>query len=185
MRSKVIATLVALKAVILGLWLLSSHLPFEPGVVSAKIQPPEKAQHTAPRYERPEAAPEKGLMEAIKRKEEELRAREKELGEKMRHLEGVKGDIDARVKRLGALLKDLREVKARIDAFNNNKARRLVKIYESMAPRDAAMRMERLDDEMAASILGAMREKIAGKILGFVSVEKSVKISRVLKREVH
>ncbi len=184
MRIKVMAAIAAVKIAVLLVWFITSAAPLSGSVVSAKVPPPEAETAAETRSSGTEHMAEKGLLEAIRRKEEELKTREDELSERMRRLAGVKKDIDARVKRLQALIKDFNAVKERIDRFNNEKARRLVKIYESMAPQDAALRIERLDDKMAASILGSMREKIAGKILGFVNVDKSVKISRVLKKEI-
>jgi len=186
MKIKVIAILAAMKIIIIALWLFTSLNPFSGAPVSAKVPPdgPGPAASEAHESGATSSGDGKALMEAIARKEEELKAREEELKEKRRELAGVRGDIEARLKRLKALLKEFQAVKQKIDTFNNEKARRLVKIYESMAPQDAALRIERLDDKMAASILGSMREKIAGKILGFVNVDKSVKISRVLKKEI-
>jgi flagellar motility protein MotE (MotC chaperone) len=184
MRVKAMAAIVAIKVAVLVVWFITSTAPLSGGVVSAKVPPPERQSEMQGPGDEAAPLPEKGLLEAIRRKEDELKTREDELNERMRHLAGVKKDIDTRVKRLQALIKDFNAVKERIDRFNNDKARRLVKIYESMAPQDAALRIERLDDKMAASILGSMREKIAGKILGFVNVDKSVKISRVLKKEI-
>ncbi|MFQ5479831.1 MAG: MotE family protein [Thermodesulfobacteriota bacterium] len=182
MRNKVIAALIILKLSILSTWFITTFDPFSPGIVSAGL-PPETAVSSHITEQRPPST-DKALILAIQRKDRELRIREDELNERMTHLADVRGDIETRVKELKGLIKDLKRVSAKIDTFNNGKARHLVKIYESMTPQDAAARIERLDDAMAASILGTMREKVAGKILGFVNVEKSVKISRVLKKDI-
>ena len=183
MRNKVLAALIVLKISILAAWFLTSLVPFTPGLVSAGLPPEHAASAVENGDERPPST-EKGLMLAIQRKDRELRQREDELNESMTRLAEVRGDIQTRVEELKDLIKELNSVKEKIDAFNNGKARRLVKIYENMAPQSAAARIERLDDAMAASILGTMREKIAGKILGFINVDKSVKISRVLKKDI-
>ncbi len=184
MKVRVIAGLVALKMVVLAAWLITSMVPLGSGLVSAKVPSPDESARAEERQGSGGTLPGKGLMEAIRRKEEELEAREEALDERRRQLAGVRKDLDARTVRLQELMKELRAVREEIDKFNDNKAHRLVKIYESMTPQDAAARLERLDDRTAASILGSMREKIAGKILGFVNVDKSVRISRVLKREI-
>ncbi|MFQ5427399.1 MAG: MotE family protein [Thermodesulfobacteriota bacterium] len=183
MKNKVLAALLILKLSILATWFITTLNPFTASLVSAGL-PPESADHVVEIEEERPPSTEKGLILAIERKDKELRLREDELNEKMTRLAGVKGDIQTRIAELKDLVKELKTVKGKIDAFNNAKARRLVKIYENMAPQSAAARIERLDDAMAASILGSMREKIAGKILGFINVDKSVKISRVLKKDI-
>ncbi len=182
MRNKIIAALFVLKITILGTWFLVALTPFSSKVVSAGL-PPESTDLSRDRVKSPPST-EKGLILAIARKDKELRLREDELNERMAHLVEVRVDIETKVKELKGLIKELDSVKTKIDTFNNNKARRLVKIYENMAPQSAAARIERLEDSMAASILGSMKEKIAGKILGFINVDKSVKISRVLKKDI-
>ncbi len=182
MRTKALAALLILKLSILSTWFFLGFDPFSPGIVSAEL-PPERA--SAPQVKEDNLpSTDKALVLAVQRKDRELRLREDELNERMTRLGDVRIDIEKRVKELKGIIKELNAVKKKIDTFNNNKARRLVKIYESMAPQSAAARIERLDDAMAASILGTMREKIAGKILGFINVDKSVKISRVLKKDI-
>lgn len=182
MKNKILTALVILKISILATWLTSAILPYSSKVALAGLPP---QSDSAPEVEKEQsAAPEKGFIQALKRKEAELRTREDELAEKKRHLLDIRSDIDMRAAELKTLVKELNTLKEKIDSFNNGKARRLVKIYENMEPQSAAARLERLDDAMAASILGSMKEKIAGKILGFVNVDKSVRISRVMKKEV-
>jgi len=183
MKNKVLAALVILKISILATWLFTSLDPFASKIATAALQPRSDPPHEVKKEEKATST-EKGFILAIRRKEEELRTREDELAERKGHLIDIKGDIETRVRELKTLVKELKSVKQKIDSFNGGKARRLVKIYENMAPQDAAARIERLDDNMAASILGTMKEKIAGKILGFVNVDKSVRISRVLKKDI-
>jgi len=182
MRNKILAGLVVMKISILAVWLFTSIAPFPARIAVAGLPPRSPAP--AEVKETRKHTKEKGLLLAIRHKEDELRTRETEIAERQGHLLEIKGDIEAKIKELNSLLKELNSVKAKIDNFNNAKAQRLVKIYENMTPQDAAARIERLDDNLAASILGSMKEKIAGKILGFVNVDKSVRISRVLKQKI-
>jgi len=187
MKNKVLAVLVILKISILAIWLSTSIGPFPSVAAKAGLPPDSETHHAAKdevRHEVQRDSNTKGFIRAIRRKEEELKTREDELVKRKRHLTEISGDIDRKVTELKSLVKELKSIKGEIDIFNNGKAMRLVKIYENMAPQDAAARIERLDDKMAASILGSMKEKIAGKILGFVNVDKSVKISRVLKKDI-
>jgi len=182
MKNKVLAALVILKIFILVTWLFTNVLPYSAGDAVAGIPPRQKTRPDAVKKDN-SSTDDKGLLMALRRKEDELRRREDELVERKRHLADIRGDIDKRVKELKSLVKKLNFLKGEIKSFNEGRIKHLVKIYENMAPRDAATRIEHLDDEMAASILGGMKEKVAGKILGLVNVDKSVRISRVLKKE--
>ncbi len=183
MKNKVLAVLVILKISILAIWLSASFDPFSSVFATAALPPDSEPSHEVKKEVKGHVQ-EKGFIQAVRRKEEELRIREDELAKRKRNLTGIRGDIETKVTELKSLVKELNSIKGQIDSFNNGKAMRLVKIYENMAPQDAAARIERLDDNMAASILGSMKEKIAGKILGLVNVDKSVRISRVLKKDI-
>jgi len=182
MKNKVIAALVILKIFILVTWFFTNVLPYSVKDAVAGIPPRHEARPDVVKKDN-SLTDGKGLLMALRRKEVELRTREDELVERKRHLADIRGDIDTRVKELKSLVKKLNSLKGEIGSFNDGRIKHLVKIYENMAPRDAATRLEHLDDEMAASILGGMKEKVAGKILGLVNVDKSVRISRVLKKE--
>jgi len=183
MKNKVLASLVILKIFILVTWLFTNVSSYSAGDAEAGIPPRHEARPADVVKKDNSSTHDKGLLMALRRKEDELRRREDELVERKRHLADIRGDIDTRVKELKSLVKKLNFLKGEIESFNDGRIKHLVKIYENMAPRDAATRIEHLDDEMAASILGGMKEKVAGKILGLVNVDKSVRISRVLKKE--
>ncbi len=183
MKNKVLAALVILKVFILAIWLFTNVIPYSANDAVAGIPPRSETRPADVVKKDNSSTDDKGLLMAVRRKEDELRRREEELVERKRHLSDIRGDIDTRVKKLKSLLKKLNSLRGEINTFNDARIKHLVKIYENMAPGDAATRIEHLDDEMAASILGGMKEKVAGKILGLVNVDKSVRISRVLKKE--
>jgi flagellar motility protein MotE (MotC chaperone) len=56
----------------------------------------------------------------------------------------------------------------------------LTKIYQSMRPEEAAPIDDRLDDATARSIFGCMKEKQIGAILGAMSRDRAVALTKVL-----
>lgn len=123
----------------------------------------------------------KGLLASIQRRQKELDEREEELKAREERLTIIKRDIDSRITELEKVRSEIEAYAGKIDDADNDRIRRLVKIYESMNPEEAALRLEKLDTKLAVLILSAMREKNAAKILEFVKVEKSVKLSQELK----
>lgn len=124
---------------------------------------------------------ERALLDAIERREKELDSREEELLAREARLDSIKKDIEAEINELNELKGRLERLSEEIDTVRDERIKRLVKIYESMSPEEAARRMEKLKEETAVMILASMRPKNAGKILGLVSVAKSVKLSQSLR----
>ena len=124
---------------------------------------------------------EKSLLGALTRKEKELAAREEELVRKEERLNIVKADIEHRLSELKREHEQIAALVKKIDEINDQRIKRIVKIYESMTPEEAASRIEKLEEDMAVMILASMSERKAAKILSFVNVSKSVKLSQSLR----
>lgn len=124
------------------------------------------------------AADEKTLLSAILKRQQELDAREDELKVREERLQALKNDVDSRVKELGKIHSKIEADVKKIDEVKGERVKRVVKIYESMSPDEAATRLEKLDEEFAVMILASMSEKKAAKILGFVNIGKSVRLSK-------
>lgn len=150
----------------------------------ASAEQAQKPQGSAVSSPAPAPSPEeveKGLLAAVNRKERELVAREEELVRKEERLNAVKADIEQRITELKKVHEDIAQLVKKIDEINDERVKRIVKIYESMNPEDAASRIEKLDDDMAVMILASMSERKAAKVLSFVNVTKSAKLSQSLR----
>jgi flagellar motility protein MotE (MotC chaperone) len=58
--------------------------------------------------------------------------------------------------------------------------RQLGKIYENMEPAKAALAISDLDKQLAATLLGLMRPRAAGKILDNLSEDQATELSLIL-----
>lgn len=123
----------------------------------------------------------RGLIESVGRRQKDLDSREEELKIKEERIAAIRGDVEARIAELKRLHSSIEAFVKKIDEVNDERVKRLVKIYESMSPEEAAARIEKLDQGTAVMILASVSEKKAAKILGFVDVEKSVKLSKALR----
>lgn len=124
---------------------------------------------------------EKGILAVLNRKEKELQAREEDLVRNEERLNIVKADIEQRIAELKREHEEIAALVKKIDEINDQRNKKIVKIYESMNPEEAASRIEKLDEEMAVMILASMSERKAAKVLSFVDVSKSAKLSQSLR----
>lgn len=174
MKSKHLAACLA-SALLGGALLLGWHGLASP--VALASQPGEAAAQK----EDPRAEKEKGFLAAISRREKELDARDGELRRKEERLGLLKLDMETRLKEIMKVHQEIESMVRKLNEADDEKVRKIVKIYESMSPEDAASRIEGLDREMAVMILSAMSERKAAKILGLVDVSKSVELSKLFK----
>ncbi len=125
---------------------------------------------------------ERSMLEAMKRRESELKAREDNLKKYEQRLAVVNSELDLRMKELKATKDVVDKALLKLKIAEKSRSKRVVKIYESMAPEEAAARIENLDEKTAVMILSTMKEKKAGAVLGLVSVEKAVRYSQLMNK---
>lgn len=180
MKKGAVAAVAVVKILLLSAWLLSGWWPVN-SVYAVAPAAPENAKeaHAVSQALVPED--EKGLLAAINRRQNELDARENEVKLREERLGLIKKDIDDKITELNKVRKEIEAFVERIDAANNERVKKLVKIYEAMNPEEAAPRIEKLDSETAVQILTVMTEKKAARILEFMNVERSAALSQSLK----
>jgi flagellar motility protein MotE (MotC chaperone) len=177
MRIKLIASLAAgacALAALFGLDLLNIRPVFAEQAQKAEAVAPSAAAFSP-------ADAEKGILAALNRKEKELQSREEDLARNEERLNIVKADIEQRIAELKREHDEIAALVKKIDEINDQRNKKIVKIYESMNPEEAASRIEKLDEEMAVMILASMSERKAAKVLSFVDVSKSAKLSQSLR----
>jgi len=175
MRTRIIAA-VAAAASMLAVFIGLDILEMKPVFAGDPAKPAETRPAAGDSLEA-----EKGMLAVLGRKEKELREREEELMRNEERLNTVRADIEARLSELKAEHERIAALVSKIEEINDQRNKKIVKIYESMSPEEAASRLEKLDDEMAVMILALMSERKAAKVLSFVDVSRSAKLSRSLR----
>ncbi len=184
MRYKFLIPLVALKILLFGGWFLSGH--FDTASVHAQTQTRSSVSNVENLVSREymlEAGGKKevSMIAAIKRREAELDGRDDKLKEEGERLTLLKNDIENRINELNKVSSELAVIAEKVDMAKSARVKKTIKIYEAMAPEEAAARIERLRESMAVIILANMNAKKAGAILGIVEVNKAVKLTHMLK----
>jgi flagellar motility protein MotE (MotC chaperone) len=183
MRYRVLLPLAAIKILALVLWLYTGHdiLP-TPVVYAAPPSPSVELDRFV--LKEPvvlKSSKERSMIEAIKRREVELDVKEEDLKLKEERLGSLKKDLDSKIVELNKMQVKYKSLILRVEEARSEMVKKTVKIYESMAPAEAAPRLEKLNEKLAVQILAKMNAKKAGRILGIVELEKAVKLTHMLK----
>lgn len=122
-------------------------------------------------------------LSLLKKKNAELKEREKYLEKRKMQLVSLQNEINNKIASLTRLRN---EIKAEMETKKTNeeqKLKHLIKIYSAMKPPKAASLIEKLDIRLAIELLSRMKGDTVGSILSFVNVEKAAKISEGLVKK--
>jgi flagellar motility protein MotE (MotC chaperone) len=120
------------------------------------------------------------LLAAIRARNETLDAREARIADQESALALAGTEIAAQMKALAAAEEDLSRTVDIADTAADDDVARLVSVYESMKPKDAAALFAEMAPEFAAGFLGRMRPDAAGPILAGLDPKAAYTISVML-----
>jgi flagellar motility protein MotE (MotC chaperone) len=120
------------------------------------------------------------LLDSVTRRQAELEAREKRLGEREQQLALFEKDVSGKITELEKLEEQLQTQAAEAKASSQEAADSLAKVYAAMKPADAAPILDKLDDATVLRIFKGMRAKQIGEILPLMSADKAVLLTRSL-----
>ncbi|WP_333672241.1 magnesium transporter MgtE N-terminal domain-containing protein [Elioraea tepidiphila] len=142
-----------------------------PAAVPA-VPPADGSAPTAPRFAQPSAAE----MTVL----EDLRARRLALEERERTIAEREAVVVAAERRLAERIEELQQLQQRLEALDQAARERtdagwrgLVKIYETMRPRDAARIFNELEMPVLIEVVERMRERNAAPILAGMNPDKA------------
>ena len=102
-------------------------------------------------------------------------------------LQNLKKAIDESLEEMDLKLAQIEREQARLESLLTQKQseeakqlRQLGKIYENMEPAKAALAISDFDKQLAATLLGLMRPRAAGKILDNLSEDQATELSLIL-----
>lgn len=117
-----------------------------------------------------------GILQTLAQRRAALEEREQALSQREAQIEIVDKRIADKLKELDALKREVEGLVRKYDAQEEKEIASMVKIYETMKPKDAArileqidftvlvMLMERIKDRSSAPILSAMNDQVARKL---------------------
>jgi len=122
-----------------------------------------------------------GLIQRVKEEESRLELKAMELEEKERRLEIFSRELLENTNDLKKLRIEVNNLHQQIEAHENEREKRLIKIYDAMEPDNAAQRLEAMDDSLGSWLLLRINVRKAGQILGAMSPAKASRITSVLR----
>ncbi|MFK8138988.1 MAG: MotE family protein [Bdellovibrionales bacterium] len=106
----------------------------------------------------------------LDQREAELKALEEELNAKRTQIDKKLGDLKKIRQGISDKLEDAVEA-------DEEKINKLVSVYSSMKPQQAAKVFEKIDEDLAVRVLGKMKKKSAASILNLLETDKAQRLS--------
>lgn len=163
---------------------------------SQETPPPMKAQDVKPSGEEPAAAEEKPteaprdfsdseveLLQALSQRREELDKREKKLQGREALLQAAEQQVDRKIAELKSLRTDIEKLLGQQSKEEQERIESLVKIYESMKPKEAAAIFNTLEMDVLLSVLSHMSERRSAPIIAAMTPDKAREITIKLSEQ--
>ena len=117
------------------------------------------------------------IIRDVKKRQMELDQREERLKKQEARINTMRDDLDRQITELKTLHAKIEEqIQMRSD-LEIRSVKRLAKAYAAMPPENAAVLISKMDTKIVIRVLGAMRERSAGRILAETPPELASKIS--------
>lgn len=126
----------------------------------------------------PASVEERRLRIEIQQELAQVRAKTESLRQKEIELKSLQEEVDKKLTELSKVRQELDQRLAQKDEAQLKKVQELAKMYEKMDPASAADILVTLDHELAIGILGGIKSKTAGKILGNMEKDQAVRLSK-------
>ena len=106
------------------------------------------------------------VLQSLGNRRGELDQRETDLDTQVQLIAAAEAKLDARIKEMNGLKTDIQGLLGQADQQQAAETGRLIRVYEAMAPKDAAGRMTLMDDGVRLPIAAKMKERALAAILG-------------------
>jgi flagellar motility protein MotE (MotC chaperone) len=120
------------------------------------------------------------LLQQLAERRAELDKREAELSQREVLLQAAEKRVDEKIAKLAALEKDIDDIVDKQNQETAQHTKSLVKIYETMSPKDAARIFEQLDMGVLLSMVENMKERNAAPILAAMDPAKARTVTQAL-----
>lgn len=89
-------------------------------------------------------------------------------------------DLEQRLSELAKLREELSAALTPGEQQSDRELKTLISFYQAMKPKNAAVLLEKLPEQLAADVLSSMKTREAGKILNVMKPDRAVRISRLM-----
>lgn len=113
------------------------------------------------------------VLQALSRRREDLDKRERMIADKEALLEAAAQEVDRKIAELNKLKGEMEKLLGTQQQMEEGRLKSLVKIYEGMKPKEAAIIFNTLDLDVLLAIIGNMNERKATPIMAEMDPEKA------------
>jgi flagellar motility protein MotE (MotC chaperone) len=160
--------------------------PASPPAPPAPTPPPDEEQATTAESAQADAArlspAEIEVLQQLADRRSQLVSREREIADRSVLLEAAEARIDQKVTELKELRATLEGLVSAFEAQEDTKIRSLVKIYETMKPRDAARIFEELEMDTLLLVADRMKDRSLAPIMANLNPAKAKEVTVELAR---
>ena len=122
------------------------------------------------------------LLRELSARREQLEKREKDLRHRGALLKAAEARMDEKLAQLKEVQKTVKELIAQKDEAEIKKVDRMVKVYQSMKPDQAAAILGKLQMPVLLDVVGRMKESKLGQILAAMPTEKAQELTLEMMR---
>jgi len=141
----------------------------KPADAAAKANTPAPAEDEAHAY----SAAEIDVLQSLAKRRDELDKREKKIAEREALLDAAGQEVDHKIAELNKLKGEIEALLGKQQKMQEDRIESLVKMYETMKPKEAATIFNTLDLDVLLTVLGRMNERKAAPILAAMDPEKA------------
>jgi flagellar motility protein MotE (MotC chaperone) len=120
------------------------------------------------------------VLQSLGERRGQLDQRESDLNTQLALMAAAEAKLDAKVGALNGLKADIQNLLNEADAKQNSEVDRLVKVFESMKPKDAGPRMMLLDDSVRLPIAAKMKDRALSAVLAQMPPAEAKKLTEAL-----
>ncbi len=117
------------------------------------------------------------LLQALAQRRQEIAARAAEVEQRAALLSAAEGRIEEKIGRLESLQAQIEALLVEYDEQEEQQMDSLVKIYESMKPKDAARIFEKLEMDVLISVIERMKERKSAPVLAEMAPERAQEVT--------
>ena len=147
-------------------------------------KPEAEAADTPERIDPATLSPsEVAVLQALGQRRQKLDMHRRELETRAGVLKATEAQIDEKIPRLKKIEASIQAMIEKQDALREEQLKSLVKVYESMKPKDAARILDRLDIEILLEVTGRMRESKMAAIMAKMTPTRAEELTVRLARQ--
>ncbi len=122
------------------------------------------------------------LLNDVREREIALERREREVGEREQSVDAIEAQLSERLAELEEIRKAIESRIREWEGQDPERIKKLSKLYAEMPPEAAAPLLEKLDPDLATSIVTGMKSKDGAAVLAVMTRDDAVDVSRRVAR---